>query len=377
MKEKIIFENNYNGETILLLALYEKGVLRSDIERLIKKAKELGLYVLCVNTLNLDNPEFRYKHLIDCYIEKYNYGRDFGSYKLGFSYIYKNKFAKKCNRLLMMNDSVYYSERRLGDFISDLVDTDIEVLGATENYEMVHHLGSFCISLSSNIIRHEKIKKFWLKYSNSDLRPKTIEKGEIKFSEQLRECVSSAQNFSALYNIAHLSEYLNNNKDFIHIAPELYRKSDKVRWSTPSLRESTKKYFKESLLSPKELGNFDNYFIHDFDCIVNLVVSIDKQYSKEKIKGKIFDAVKNNLLQTALQGSQIHQNGIIFFYLGLPIIKLDGLYRGVFSIDDIEKIASLMESDSRIEFKKNIYSKPYGGDNLLGWKKAAFMHGLF
>ena len=88
---RVIWENSYESQKILLLALYEKGTLRSDIETLLAVAIRLDMYTVCVNTLKLDSPE-RYNGLIDCYVERYNFGRDFGSYKTGFLHLYKRQW---------------------------------------------------------------------------------------------------------------------------------------------------------------------------------------------------------------------------------------------------------------------------------------------
>ena len=77
-KPVVHFEQPYAGQKILLLALYEKGRLRADIENLLITAKSLGMYVIAVNTLKVLNAD-SLKDKIDCYIERPNFGRDFGS----------------------------------------------------------------------------------------------------------------------------------------------------------------------------------------------------------------------------------------------------------------------------------------------------------
>ncbi|MBE9476424.1 MAG: hypothetical protein IME92_04705, partial [Proteobacteria bacterium] len=132
-RSRILWENELQGRSILLLALYEKGVLRPDIQRLLKQAKAQGMFVLCVNTLKLKDPD-QYKDIIDCYIEKFNFGRDFSSYKTGFLHIYKRGWETECARVLMANDSVFYTSKGLKKFLKDMVETDVEVLGSTENF---------------------------------------------------------------------------------------------------------------------------------------------------------------------------------------------------------------------------------------------------
>jgi hypothetical protein len=84
----------------------------------------------------------------------------------------------------------------------------------------------------------------------------------------------------------------------------------------------------------------------------------------------------NDLFECFSFGSQFHQNAILLHYLGMPIVKLDGLYRGMFSPADVENIANQLEEDEVVLFKRMLYSKPFGGNFLSGWKRAAFYLGL-
>ena len=84
-KTIILKNSEYSGSKIALIALYEKGELRKDIQTLIKTLREKNFYIVGVNTLKLHES---YKNSFDCYIERYNYGRDFGSYKQGFKHIF-------------------------------------------------------------------------------------------------------------------------------------------------------------------------------------------------------------------------------------------------------------------------------------------------
>lgn len=198
-RPRVHFEAPHDGERIVLLALYQKGELRPDLVRLLKAAKAQGLYVMGVNTLRLSDPD-SVRDLIDCYIERPNFGRDFGSYKTGFLHLYARGWDKTCPRLLMINDSVYYSTRGLDKFLTDMTTSDIEVLGATENYEIRHHLGSFCIAMAQSILCHDLIKKYWRNYSLTDVRPTVIRRGEMKLSRTLKSCVSKPSQFRALYD---------------------------------------------------------------------------------------------------------------------------------------------------------------------------------
>ena len=371
-KDKVFYEKPYDGQKILLLALFEKGVLRGDIENLLTVAKRLGVYTVCVNTLKLDNPEQNNK-LIDCYIERYNFGRDFGSYKAGFMHLYKRRWHEKCPRLLVLNDSLFYSKNNQANFIETLLQTEVEVLGATENHEIEHHLGSFCLSLDGSIVRKDKLRTYWKKYSSSDVRPVVIKRGEMQLSKTLRRCVTSPGNFSAQFDLTWFSDYINSNKDFLdlasdfHRASDFYLASDFVDWKRPSIRTSAMRLINRYIMIDPSLSNLEaNIETSREHVSVNFVdnarslrdaiaAAVKKEVELEVIERRVYEEVKNDLLECFTAGSQIHQNGIMLHYLGLPIIKLDGLYRGMFSNEDIENLAQQLESDEVIPFKRLMY----------------------
>lgn len=180
-KQVVHIEREYKDQPIILLALYQKGRLRPDIMRLLHVAKAQGLYVIGVNTLKLKDPD-ALRGLVDCYIERPNFGRDFGSYKSGFLHVFSRKWDKTCPRLIMLNDSVFYSTRGLEKFINDLSTSDVEVLGGTENYEIEYHLGSFCISMAQSVLRSARLKSYWNSYRLTDVRPVVIKQGEMRLS---------------------------------------------------------------------------------------------------------------------------------------------------------------------------------------------------
>ena len=108
--ENVLHKKEFAGGKVMLLALYEKTVLRNDTLELLKEAHEQGIFVIAVNTLKLNAENF-VPDLIDVYIERDNFGRDFGSYQAGMKYFFATKIAEKCERLLIINDSVFFSKK--------------------------------------------------------------------------------------------------------------------------------------------------------------------------------------------------------------------------------------------------------------------------
>ena len=387
-RPQIFFENTYTGKKIVLLALYEKGTIRPDIENLIRVAKAQGAYILGINTLKLTHPE-KYKDLFDCYIERYNFGRDFGSYKLGLNHIFQQQWDKECPRLLLLNDSVFYSKKNLRGFIKNLLTTEVEVLGATENHEINHHLGSFCISISNSVIKNLIFKEYWKNYSNSDIRPIVISQGEMKLSKLLRKCVSSPDNLSVLFDLSWLSNYLNNNKEILNNISDFYHTQDfynggKQRQSLQAVAARLINHYlqldpsllKGEMALEKKIETGKVYFVNSPEGIVKSIDCSTKETDIDSIRQRVYEEIKNNLLEHFAIGSQIHHNAILLHHLGLPLIKCDGLYRGMFSITDIVKISEQLSADEAPLFKRLMFSKPFGATTLRGWKKTAFLRGF-
>lgn len=185
--DRVVHARAYDNRPIMLLALYQKGRLRPDVWRLLRAARAQNLYIVAVNTLRLVPDEISaLQDNVDCYIERPNFGRDFGSYRSGFLYLLSRGWEACCPRLLMLNDSVFYSETRTALFLRNLMDSSIEVLGATENFEVEYHLGSFCIAIDGKILRDTRFQKYWNDYRLTDVRPAVHQNrrdGALKASE--------------------------------------------------------------------------------------------------------------------------------------------------------------------------------------------------
>ena len=383
---KIFWEHKFRGQPILLLALYEKGSLRPDILRLIKAAKKRGMYVLGVNTLKLSNPNQFYSGACQTF-QPFSSSRDFSSYKTGFMHIYKRGWEAETARVLMANDSVFYSTKGLATFLSDMVETEVEVLGSTENFDMVHHLGSFCISFDAGILQNPGLKEYWRNYKLTDVRPTVIWRGELELSKTLIKVVSSDSNFQALYSGANFVTTLNKDPKMLDFALQNGRVSPIFPWQQTNIASLLK------LISKRYLHN-KNYpastelkltdgkndwlkkaYVNSVDSIMYFIkeqVANDTSLDRDAIER----IIASELTETFLSGSQIHQNAAILLNLGLPFVKLDGLYRGIFNQEDISNIVKQLNVVEAQELQAILMNRPYGGKHLIGWQKVAFERGL-
>lgn len=389
-KDTVVYSSPYNGQKVVLMALYQKGELREDVTHILACAKEQGAYIICVNTLKLKDPE-NYSNVIDCYIEKYNFGRDFSSYKSGFSYIYKQSIGERCDRVLMVNDSVYFSKNKSDQFVRDMLSTPYEVLGGTENFEFEHHVGSFCISFSGDIIRAEKFKKYWRTYKNSDVRPLVIKRGELELSRVLKRCVSSPDNFRSLYDLTRAAMYIEENPSVLDEIIKLSRSSDNKVFNGFSFADVSQKVVSKYLHNSasligvesfnadvEDLGALDVYYAQSVEDYFNFIINsiANGEAVSEKLLATVKEEFSTSFLELFIKGSPIHLSAIFLHRLGLPLIKLDGLYRGAFIVRDVEVIASELAREEGEAFRRIMYTRPHGRDTLFGWKRAAFERGL-
>ena len=384
---KIHFEEAYDGQPIMLLALYQKGRLRPDLIRLIKTARAQGLYVLGVNTLKVKQPE-ELRGLIDCYIERPNFGRDFGSYKTGFLHLFSRRWEGTCPRLVLLNDSVFYSSRGLDKFIGELATSQVEVLGGTENYEIEYHLGSFCISMAQSVLKADRFKAYWKGYRLTDVRPVVIKRGEMKLSKTLKRCVSIPSEFRALYSSDRFLNEVQGDVDLQNVIIKDSRTSSMVDWprfGTEALTEflagrfiarrySLGEKVDISIDTPVKELNEEVLITSREDFARYLLRHVPEQ--SDNFDEILTDALSAVASEVFMMGSQIHQNAAVLLEIGLPIIKLDGLYRGMFNNYDVLRLQKKLNETEARELSALLLDRPFGGSTLIGWKKAAFLVGL-
>lgn len=393
----IKIKSDFAGGKVMLIALYEKSKLRNDTLEILKEAKKNNIFIIAVNTLRLEEHNYPLD-LADVYIERDNYGRDFGSYKAGMKYFFDSGFQDKCQRLLIINDSVFFSKKGLPEFIQNLFNSDIEVLGATENSQHSHHLGSFCISVSDKIIRNPKFKEFWENYKNSNVRPLVIKRGEFGLSKALKSMASSEQNFKSIFNVAFMEKKLKSD-DELYQNYYYYRREGESAWRNKTVtgliasdeiltsyynRHVTLAQRAEKLAIPASYINKYNVTPQEYE--KNEPRKVDYLGAIDFFKNKAHDEIvldaqfKQRLISIYLDeftlGSQIHINCLALHNCGLPIIKLDLMFRCVCNMNDILKLRDQLDESQREEFMTLMLSRLCGDKFLIGINRIAYQFGI-
>lgn len=254
-----------------------------------------------------------------------NYGLDFGGYKDGTQFLKKSLL--KVNKLIYINDSVFYYKNGLSELIEKLLDKNYSVVSAFENWEFCYHLQSFCISVDNDIYNSDLFVKYWADFLCVNSRWWAIRKGEVGFSKILLKITKSV---NVVFDSNELLSHLN--------------------------RESI-----------DELIGMSKYL-----CIANRLspaLAMDYgQVNKDYLVGEILKNVEN--------ASQIHTAGFFHMkYNCCPLLKRDLIYRTAFSPIEVEKnirdLGYLEEIESVMLDMKRKGKYSY----LVGWNRIKSMFG--
>jgi hypothetical protein len=135
-------------------------------------------------------------------VNRHREGRDFGAWKeFILSIIQNEKFNNSLERLILVNDSLYYNSH-CSFIFKELTETDSSWACLFENYEHHYHAQSFLLSFGSKALRSAAFARFWQKYKPFSSRKHSIDKGEVLLSRRM------AKEFGAPYCIATMARLL-------------------------------------------------------------------------------------------------------------------------------------------------------------------------
>lgn len=168
-----------------------------------------------------------------------NIGRDFGAYRAATLLLEREGLVP--NRLLYFNDSVIYLDGpELDRLITALLMSPAGMLGAFENHETRHHLGSFTFGHSADVVADPAVRRFWRRYRAYSLRPHAILRGEIRLTALVK---SRGHQLDVVYSAQRLAGELqqlpaNELAGLWRYLPSRTRGSAPAGPDTPSRRES-------------------------------------------------------------------------------------------------------------------------------------------
>lgn len=378
-------ESPIPGQPILVVALWKHGPFRQDIRNLLATAQRLGFFILAVNTgkgqsaQDFESASF--------FAQIPNFGRDFASYKFAMKTIYKNNWHKNASRLVLANDSIFYSAGGLESLLVASLETKLRAMGATENFEIERHLGSFFLSFDPAVFQHNRFIRYWMSYRRSNIRPSVIRRGELRLSKTVKKLIDPSE-FGALYDIAAVSEQFEQKKfdqadKFFSLS---VRSPGALHWRKsllPAVAEEWRNRYSAQMVklqsdSKLSINQLEELFVKavSLDGLSREISRLSPITSYEEVFQTVREIALESILLSTASGSQIHNSCLFFFDMGLPIVKLDLLYRGAASFSDVVKFRDLMSHQEFLQLRGLIFQRPFGGDTLTGWRRAAFYKGL-
>ncbi|MGV3492115.1 MAG: hypothetical protein ACO1OG_12435 [Devosia sp.] len=317
--------------------LYQPYGLPANLVRAIKLLDELGVRVVAVSNLPLAGAEFdKLKPHLHTFIQRRNFGRDFGGYRRGVLHVLDHH---KPSRLLLLNDSLFYARRGLRPFFEQLI-AGGEFIGATENHELRHHLGSFALSFGPTSIADPRFRAYWENYRSTEIRPRVIWKGEADLSRLLLRTMKVRPR--VIYSLQRLDVALKRAewRDVASSAaqmPEDYFGENPLR---QVVRDARKTVRDDIPLSRDALLD-----------TASLTLPLPREQLAHEIGEQSRRELQRDLLAYIFRGSQIHWGALLLTqYLEMPIIKLDLVLRSIYGIGELGSFAPFLDEDEFAEF---------------------------
>jgi hypothetical protein len=258
-------------------------------------------------------------------IERNNIGRDFGGYKDGVAVVLRRFNVE---RLVIANDSVFYLREGLDELLAKL-DGPHDLIGVSEVYDHHYHVASFLMSFGRRVVESAAFRDFWRRYKPLGSRRWAIFRGEGDLSAQL---LRGGFRPHILYRAVHLRPYLADDHAVMPLLPLQVRAwlagRGEARSTTLLHKIGVALKWLRGAPRPKPEG-------------ADLVI--------DEVMGR----------------NQMHAAGLMFRkFLGLPLIKRDLYYRGVYSLDDLAVILADQPPDFREEIMADLRRR--GNSERLG-----------
>lgn len=204
------------------------GLLASHLTTL-AYFKAMGVSATVVSNLPLP-PEDEAKLLANCttYIERPNFGYDFGGYRDGVLSL--ENMLRDTDQLIMMNDSVWFPLYPDSDWLADVDALGVDFAGAVaigdksvmplvegspfnqgfRHHDRLFHYGSFAICIGPKILHDPKFMLFWKSFPLSNRKIKVILRGEIGLTQWVRK---NGFSHGSTFDVTGLGKSLNNLSD--------------------------------------------------------------------------------------------------------------------------------------------------------------------
>ncbi|MDC9823938.1 rhamnan synthesis F family protein [Devosia sp. ZB163] len=274
-------------------------------------------------------------------IVRRNIGRDFGGYRTGVLHVL-DTFQPE--RILIVNDSVFYRSGGLEAFFTALSDTSKDYVGAAENHEFGYHVGSYALGFGPRVFQSPHFRKFWENYQLSELRPKVIRTGEIALNRTVIGAIGV--NPTVVYSPRKLGEALAElpTTELILTASQMpghFNERDALR----KLHQTASQWFETRGESSTN---------RDAPLPIEAAASLadtDAGDVRRLVSANYRKQLERSLMDFVFRGSQIHWGALpLVKHLNCPIIKADLVLRGIYGVGELSAFAPSMSAEEYDEF---------------------------
>jgi hypothetical protein len=364
----------------VLFVLYSPSSLPAFTQTVIDAVGRRGLN-LVISTNAKITPTLRETLLYQCHllIERADLGRDFGGYKDGISIIHKRIGTP--DRLILLNDSLFYFAKGLDDLIAAL-DGEAPLIGMCEDHHLYYHVQSFALSFGSQVLTNRRFQNYWRKYRPVSTRRWAIGKGERGLTHRvLRAGFKPRIVYSAAQLLPHLKRRgYRDLLETIRLLPvthrePLYRQVQELRavkTTAPlpmldTLSRSVQRLQRLEAAGERELQSAN---VKEILSISQASLTLHDHHEE-----RATDSIAENIVALVGDRNQIHFGGFLFVkYLGMPAIKRDLFFRELYSLDEIDEHLAFLPERLKEEILSDVRQK--GTARLLsGLRKILYRHG--
>jgi hypothetical protein len=358
-------------DTYFVFVLYAKTSLPDFTQNALNAIARSPHNLIIVSNATL-SPLLKAQLQDKCYklIERKNLGRDFGAYKDGVNYVLEHH--PDADRIVLMNDSVFFFQRTIDKLIADL-NAPHDFIGVTETHQYHYHVQSFMLSFGREVVRSKAFARFWKRYRPISTRRFTIHRGELRLTRQLTRAGFRPH---ILYQPAHLLPHLQRKPvresiELIQLLPidartDLYSHfltvlGEKYSPSSYAALEAVSQGIRRIQAGPPR-GADGGQLVR-----INNQAAGMEQWS--------FGIFPNLIVSSISRNNQMHHGGLLFIkYLGLPLLKRDIFYRELFTLEETYRFLTDIGEPLRDEVLADL-RRSGSGANLKGLFRLMYRHG--
>ena len=207
----------FTGPTFCIFHYYETdGRMSASVGRILAALAAQNVNIVLVSNRKLSPAQTEaLSQYAAVLLERANIGQDFGGYKDAVYYLTNRLQADGITpeRVIFMNDSVFFIEKGLQDYVCELLGPE-DIIHACQNWYTWHHLQSFGFSVSGPVFLNPAHQSYWRNYLPVSERRHAIEKGEMALSDTLMGIAATSRVIYSVSDVAKRASAISTEPDF-------------------------------------------------------------------------------------------------------------------------------------------------------------------